>query len=245
MRCFPQQISPFLSVDTSQGVMATLAGPERFRGVDVEILKKIAEHLGVELRFHPGSEPGILPLFDAIDQGYGDLMVGGLTITENRSRRFSMSAPYFRFDDLLIGPKSAEGSVPLTTGHFAVLPGTSHDEKARAHGLTPRLTYFEFVGEAYEAVAEGKVELSFADSTMLDYDQLFGVQVLYRLGEPRGYGYAMAKDSDLQPVVDEVLAELQRTGELDKILDRFNAHGSHDLSSMPRISWNDLSVEAP
>lgn len=243
VRCFPQQISPFLAVDISQGAMPGIAGPERFRGVDVDVLEKVAAHLGVELRFHPGSEPTISSSFSAVEDGYGDLVAGGLTITESRLKRFDFSAPYFRFYDLLLGSRAlTDADAPaLTEGSLAVMPGSSYDEKTRALGLENRVTHFEFIGEAYESVAAGDHDFSFADSTMMNEEQLFGVKVLYRLGDKQGYGYVLPKGSDLKATIDQVLTGLRESGELQEILDRYGSEGQTDMETLPQIPWARLT----
>ena len=245
VRCFPQQISPFLAVNTEKGAMPTEAGPDRFRGVDIDILKLVAEELGVRLRIHPGTEPTILSSFELLEKGYGDVVGGGLTITASRQKRFAFSQPYFDFVDLVLEPATLkEARRHLNGSRLAVIPGSSFDEAAQAVGIAaPLITYYEFIGEAYESVALGTNDFTFADSTMLGDDNLLGVAVAYQFRNPRGYGFAIPKNSDLKTVFDRVLSRLQETGGLERILQKYAARGSADLTSVPKISWQDFIAD--
>ena len=249
VRCFPQQISPFLAVNTSMGAMPAKAGPDRFRGVDIDVLKRVAEHLGVELKIHPGDEPTILSSFDALEEGYGDVVAGGLTITESRLKRFSFSAGYFQFFDILLSGVDGEArkeGFNLHNSRLAIMPGSSFDEQIQSLEIPKeRFNYFDFIGEAHESVAEGKHHFTFADSTMMRPEDLLGVEVAYRIGEQRNYGYVLPKSSDLKDAVDELLEKMRQNGELDRILQKHKAHGSLKVDEVPLIPWQSLAPESP
>lgn len=72
-------------------------------GLEYELLKEYAEHLGVQLEIKMVAN--IDDLSTLLSQGKGDLISCNLTITKERSRIFAFSKPYLRSSQVLVQRK--------------------------------------------------------------------------------------------------------------------------------------------
>ena len=68
-------------------------------GLDVEVARAIAAHLGVEANFVESPWSGI---FQGIDNGTYDIAANGVEITEDRSEKYDFSIPYAYLHTVLI-----------------------------------------------------------------------------------------------------------------------------------------------
>jgi ABC-type amino acid transport substrate-binding protein len=236
LRCFPDQQNLFLRIDTSRGAMPETAQVTHFEGIDVEILSRIAELLGVELEIRPIPEPSLTQLLDAVATGDGDLAGGGLTVTAQRQERFTLSQPYHWSSDLiLVHPEAKVTAETLWQGRAALLRGSSFDDALAAAGYPKgRAQYVEFTIDTLGLVLEGGADFTFVDSVSLPENLPDRFRVAYRFGEPNPLVYLLPKGSDLKEELDRALEAMGTSGELAKILDRYS-HAVVDLESVPKI----------
>lgn len=234
LHCFPDQQNRFLRVDTSMGAMVDSGNAGHFEGIDIEVLSRVAEILGVRLEVLPITEPSLTLLLDNIATGVADLAGGGLTITPQRQERFSLSQPYHESSDLIL---IRAGTVPsageLWRGKAALLQGSSFDDALSVAGFPKeRKRYAEFTIDTLGLLLDGEADFTFVDSVSLE-DNLEGdVQVAYRFGEPRPLIYLLPKGSDLKPFIDEALEAMRASGDMDAILARYR-QTVIDLDTVP------------
>ena len=85
-------------------------------GFEVDIAKKLAEEMGMELEFVPTNFSGIIP---ALLAGKFDIIITGISIQTKRAMTINYTIPYAQSGQTLVGNKKlAAGSVPsrnLTT----------------------------------------------------------------------------------------------------------------------------------
>lgn len=231
MLSVPHQESAFVRTNIERGPMKRRGTAEDFLGVDVEIMKRFADSLGVELEVRPAvganGIPGYPELFDWLERGEGDLIASSLTITEQRKQRVDFSRPYHVVYPIVIVREDSFIKTPadLDRAVAANLRGSSQEEHLRRLGFTDERIHFkEFTLEAYDAVLEGT-----ADFTLVDSDSAYSfvsenrdLQIAFRLpGGEDPYGFALTKGSDLLPSLNAFLDRLEESGELDRIKSRF------------------------
>lgn len=74
-------------------------------GIDIDIVKAIAEELGIEVEF---KNIGWEPLFPAVDNGEVDFAVSSITITEEREESFDFTDPYYVANQLILVPEDSD-----------------------------------------------------------------------------------------------------------------------------------------
>ena len=228
MICFPHQDSEFVAVDLQAGPMPKVGTPENFRGVDVDIMQRLADRLGVELRIRPVSVPSYAELIPALLRGEGDVVASSLTITDERREQADFSEPYYETYPVFIVRAAADvdGVDDLAGKVAATIPGSSQEQRLRDLGFSQdRIHHVSFTREAYLAVQSGEADFALVDSgtTATLLEEMPHLAVGFRLAETEPYGYAVRPGSDLLVPLNELLGDLKSSGELTGIL---NKHGA-------------------
>lgn len=78
-------------------------GKNQIVGSDIELAKAIATELGVELELSPMSFDNVLA---SVQSGKADLAISGVSKTDERSKVFDFSTPYYTSKNKLIVKKS-------------------------------------------------------------------------------------------------------------------------------------------
>ncbi len=227
MLTFPHQQNPFIRVNLEKGAMVRSGSAEYFRGFDVDLMSGFARKLGVALEIHPVSEPSYGALIPDLLAGQGDLIASSLTITEARRQQVDFSRPYFRAWPVIVTREHDDeirGLADLKYRVGAVGKGSSHEERLLKMGVASEmLRRYDFAIEAYGAVADGQAEYLMADNssaaTVLKEEP--GLKIAFSLPEEHFFGIALPPGSDLLAALDEYLAEAERSGELDRLRERY------------------------
>lgn len=226
---YPVQGSYFTSVNLDRMrernlKFGDLRRPEEFQGIDIDLMAGFAQSLGVKLEIHPITEGwgGLIP---ALLDRKGDLVASELTITPERQKAVDFSRPYVRS---WIAVAVRKGSPIATVADLAgkkaaLLSGSSHVEflKQNVPGVEIQATGFDL--ESFEAVENGSAEYALVDTTVPPGEPVGALhpdlKIALRLREV-GDGVAVRKGSDLLPRLDSYLQQLEKSGELQRILDR-------------------------
>lgn len=202
-----------------------LRDPAAFRGIDIDLIKGFAESLGVKLEIHPVTSgyDGLLP---ALLKGEGDLVASSYSITAQRQESADFSDPYITGSIVVAVPMESEIKTlsDLKGKRVAVMHGSSQLERVQALDLDLKIQLTDFALQNYVAVSEGK-----ADFTLLDSHAPVGasvssaypdLKVALRLSE-FSYGVAARTGSDLLPPLNAYLAQLKKSGEMARIVSRY------------------------
>jgi polar amino acid transport system substrate-binding protein len=147
-----------------------------FVGLDVEIARKIAESLGVGIKFHRESRT-FDQVVDTVAQGEADIGISKLSYTTARSMRVLLSNPYIILKKTLlinrvlyarlkgtIGANTLEELFKSKDGTICVLGGSSYEHYARE--IFPQSTVVplrSWEGEIIPYILEGKALAAFRD----------------------------------------------------------------------------------
>ena len=230
MLTFPAVEDPFVSVDLdamrTQGVKLTdMRDPEAFHGIDVELVKGFAQSLGLKLEIHPETG-GYGDLLPALTSGKGDLVASRLTITPKRQEAADFSAPYFsQWVVAAVKPNSKLDKLDDLKGkRVAVMKGSSHFEFLPGLNLNPEIRLTGFNMESYTAVLEGQSDYALMDSRAEVGQpvsaQFSDLHVGLRVRRS-DQGVMVRKGSDLRPALDAYIEGIRKSGELDKLLDKY------------------------
>ena len=210
--------------------------PTRHLGFEVDIANALAQELGCRIEFKQYEFESLLA---GVERGDFDFAMNGLEITEANKQRVHFSRPYYVYKLQLVARVAEDRfhSLDECSGRKDLKIGTlsnSAGERAlRKRGIAPQ-TYTDQVGP-YTDLTLGRLDAVLLDWPIAryfaspDFKQPF-VQTfpgLKFVGEPTDEGlYAIAVSKDakgeaLAARIDVALDRLLRTGELERIYDKW------------------------
>lgn len=207
-------------------------GSENLIGFEVELVKLIAEKLGMQAQFVQNSWDGLI---EGLRRGDYDIAINGIEITQERSEAVRFSIPYYISSEVL-----AVRNTSYTINSLADLTGKKVGtlDGSLAHKiLNEQKNQFEILPYDEEILAYNDLALERLDAVLLDepiflyYGQPH--PKLKRVGVSIGrmeYGIAIRKsDEALQLKINQILKKSIANGELRKIYERWGM-------------WNELTA---
>ena len=213
------QFPPYEMVADGDGVNGT-----GFEGIDVEIAAAIAEKLGLELQIDDMDFDAALT---AVQQGKCDIVLAGLTYTDERAQLMAFSDSYAQGVQAIIVKDGSDIATPDDLANADMI-GTQR-------GTTGYLYCTDDFGEdhvaaydngaaAVQALLNGQVDAVVIDKMPAETfaSENDGLKVLDTAYTTEDYCAAMNKDNEaLVKEVNVVLAELQADGTLDQIVAKY------------------------
>ncbi len=199
------------------------------KGIDIDLVKAIAEKLGLEADFRDTDFDGI---FAALAAGNCDLIASSVSITDERKKENNFSEGYFEISQSLLVRK--EDATTFTD--FASLKGktigvqseTTGAEFATAEAAKAGVEVKEFTGadELFTALKAKQIDGVVQDFPINSYNaETTGdtaVSKTFEANEAEAYGFVIPKQSKkLLEKVDAALAELRSDGTYDQILKEY------------------------
>jgi polar amino acid transport system substrate-binding protein len=201
----------------------------RFIGFDVDIAREMAKALGVDFVPVNTRWTSIIP---ALNVGRFDIIISGMSITEERKRKVDFSDPYMTIGQTVLLNKKHAGVISsyeqLNDPQYMVTskPGTTGEEAVQK--LLPQATYKPFDTELQAAteVMEGRADAFIYD---LPYNATFyamqGSENLELLDDPfttESLAWAIRKnDPDFLKWLNGFLAEIKEDGRYEKIYNKW------------------------
>ena len=213
------QFPPYEMVADGDGVNGT-----GFEGIDIEIAAAIAEKLGLELQVDDMDFDAALT---AVQQGKCDIVLAGLTYTDERAQLMSFSDSYAQGVQAIIvkdgssitGPDDLANAAMIgtqrgTTGYIYCTDDFGEDHVAA----------YDNGAAAVQALQNGQVDAVVIDKMPAETfaAENDGLKVLDTAYTTENYCAAMNKDNEaLTKEVNKVLAELKADGTLDQIVAKY------------------------
>ena len=194
-------------------------------GIDIEIAKRIAKELGVELEI---KDMKFAALIEALKNGLIDMILADMTPTPEREQVVDFSIPYyFSKGNALITLKGKEvKSVDELKGkRVGVQLGTIQEEWAKENlkDIAEVVSYDKVYPDMVMVLKRGDVDAIIVGdkmgSVLVERDSDLTI-AMYVGGEQIGGAVAIPQGAeDLKFVVNKVIDELMTSGELKKIFD--------------------------
>lgn len=191
-------------------------------GFDVEVAKKIAEKLGVEVVFIEGEWDGLLA---GLDSGRYDIMVNGVEYTDERAEKYDFSEPYgyIRTAIIVNGDNTDINSFEDLAGKTtANTISSTYAMLAESYGA--QATGVDDLNQTIELLLQGRIDATLnAEVTFYDYmnahpeadlkvaaltEEASNVCIPFRKGED---------SASLKAAVDQAITELREEGVLSEI----------------------------
>ncbi len=200
-------------------------------GVEVDLAALVGRELGEEVVLVPMKFPELIP---ALVAGKVDVVMSGLSVTEERAKVVRFTEPYLRVgqmaliraDDLERSAAPDEMGAP--TSRVGVKRGTTGEGWARRNLPKAQVIDYDTVEAGVEALCEDKVDYFVHDApTVWRYtgrlttrdDRVAGI---YRPLTEEYLAWAVRKDDEARAArLDGALAALRASGELQGVLDQW------------------------
>lgn len=191
-------------------------------GIDVEIAGVIAEKLGMELKVEDMEFNSIV---NAVSAGKADIGAAGMTVLPDRLENVNFTDTYATATQVIIVREDSDITTvdDLVGKKIGVQLGTTGDTYADDIEDATVERYNKGF-EAIQALSQNKI-----DAVMIDKEpakvfvaETDGLKMLDEAYTEEEYAIAVAKDNtELLEQINEVLAELKESGELQKIVDKY------------------------
>ena len=227
--------SGVLRVLTRNSATTYYEGPYGPTGVEYDLAVGFAAYLGVKLDLQ--IPDNLSQMLDDIRSGDADMAAAGLTVTDARRRQFNFSTSYQKITPQLvyrIGTPSP-GNLDDLHGNLEVVAGSSHAERLRAlKDEYPDLS-FEENGELeseqlLNLVWEQVIDYTVADSNEVAINRRFypELRVAFDISkpEPLAWAFPPGEDHSLVDKANDYLQSLRKTGQLDRILEKYYTYVS-------------------
>jgi ABC-type amino acid transport substrate-binding protein len=199
------------------------ASPD-FDGYEVDILKGVSRHLGLELRYRRAAWSEIL---DQLANGVLDVVCTAATYTPERAQEFDYGRPYLEMAlsvvvrDDVTAPRTLDDARGRA---FAVRMATTAEAYIGSQLQASSLHTFDYNTETYDALADGRADVVVDDSPIAAYfvNERPGLRVLGNLPKTDSH-YAMmfAKGSALRQPIDAAIESLEADGTLEQSRQRW------------------------
>ena len=201
---------PFESLDGDQIV-----------GIEVDIMEKIAEALGVEIKFEQMDFDSVLP---GVQAGKFDVGMSGITVTAEREKNADFTDPYFMAAQAIVVMEDSDITckADLEGKSVSVQTGTTAESYCMENGYDVQA--FQANNDAASALTSGKVDAWVVDNEVAVAlaAELDGVVVLDEAMTSEPYAFAFAKGSDtLVAAFNDALKALIDDGTVEAIFEEY------------------------
>lgn len=232
--------------DSSFAPFEYQGGDGSYTGIDIELIKAIAEQQGFTITIQ---NPGFDAALNAVQAGQADAVIAGMTITDARQKIFDFSDAYYT-SNILLAVKSGSSIASyedLKGKTVGAKNGTSSysylEANASKYGYT--LKAFDEASTMYDSLNSGSIDALMDDEAVL----------LYAIQQGRNFetpiegistgtiGFAVKKGSnpELIEMFNNGLAALVASGKYDEILNKY-FNTSEETSSSTSSSTVDEST---
>lgn len=189
-------------------------------GLDVDLIKAIAEDQGLELELVNVPWDSLLA---GMAQCQYDISISAMTITEERKQSFNFSDPYFAAGQIVTvqkGNTSISGKDDLAGKTVGVQLGTTGDIEAQN---MPDVTVknYDDIGLAFQDLINGQIDAVIADNPLALGYVGQNPDTLKAVGEAftdEYYGIAVCKtNTDLLEKLNQGLASVKADGLIDQL----------------------------
>ncbi|PSW19697.1 membrane-bound lytic murein transglycosylase MltF [Photobacterium sanctipauli] len=225
-----------LRVGTLNNQLSYYIGSEGPTGLDYELARLFANKLGVKLEMKPMFT--LSRLFPALERNEVDLLAAGLTMTEERLANFRAAPAYYYASQKVVYKKGQWRPRDLADlaqiqGDFTIVKGSSYELTLQAlREQHPDLTWNTVEetdsDELLRQVAAGELDYTMADSVNIALNQRINPDIATALelteDEPIAWFVNQNSDDSLYGLLIEFFGEIQQSGELAKLEEKYFGH---------------------
>ena len=216
-----------IATDTTFAPFEFKNDQDEYVGVDIELLKAIAEDQGFEYELQP---LGFDAAVTALETNQADAVIAGMSITDERKEKYDFSEPYYDSgvvmaikadnDDIKSYEDLRGKKVAAKTGTEGATFAESIKEK---YGF--EISYFDESPNMYEDVKTGNTVACFEDYPVMGYgiSQNNGLKMVTDMEKGSSYGFAVlkGKNAELLEKFNAGLKNVKESGKYDEIVNTY------------------------
>lgn len=208
--------------------MVSEGGKSKIVGADIDLAQKIADKLGVELELKAMDFDALLP---ALQAGKVDMVITGMTPNEKRKKAVDFSDIYFKGENAVIVNAKDAGKFTsedqLQKAKLGVQKGSTQETYVKDNLKVTNYKALVAVPDLIADMKNGNIDAVVLNSKVagINVTKYDGIKVVENLkltsgGDEEAMAVAIKKgdNADLIKLTNEVIKELQDSGEYDKIL---------------------------
>lgn len=212
-------------------------GPHGPAGLEYQLLKRFADHLGVKLVITvPDNLNDIL---EDISNGEAQIAAAGLTVTKDREKLVRFCVPYQTVTQELVynaNKHRPDNLNDLDDGTLEVVALSSHAERLRElkqqyKDLSWTENQESDSTELLSLVSEGLIDYTVADSNEVAIDRRYypELKVAFNISKPQHLAWAFPKttDTSLYDAASKFFEQLKKSGELARIIKSNYQHANN------------------
>ena len=213
------QFPPYEMVADGDGVDGT-----GFEGIDVELAAALADKLGLKLQIDDMDFDAALT---AVQQGKCDVVLGGLTYTEDRDELMDFSTPYSQGVQVIIVPEDstiASGDDLANADMIGTQRGTTGFIYCSDDYGDDHVAAYDNGAAAVQALLNGQVDAVVIDQAPAEayVAANTGLKIVETPYVVEDYCVAMGEgNTAMQDAINNALAELTADGTVQQILDKY------------------------
>ena len=188
-------------------------------GIEVDILNKVAEKMGMELDIQQMDFDSVIP---GVQAGKFDVGMSGITVTDKRKENVDFSSVYFMAAQAIVvtADSGITGKADLEGKKVSVQTGTTAEEYCMGNGY--EVLAFTANNDAAAALTSGKVDAWVVDNEVaLAMAPELGLTVLDEAMTSEPYAFAFQKGSELVTPFNEALNALLSDGAVEQIFQQY------------------------
>lgn len=224
------EFPPFEYVSTSQGVI------DKFAGIDIEIIKKIAEENGKTVEIN-NMEFDSLTV--ALANGQINIAIAGMTITEERKQAVDFSDPYYVAKQVMIvreDTTDVKKATDMAGKKIAVVMGYTGQTEVENLGYKENMVTFKKGTEAIQELLNKKCDVVVIDSaTASKYVKDNPGLVIVEDDDTftsESYGIAVKKgDTETLNMINAAIKKMKEDGTIDEISAKYAEGADENASS--------------
>jgi polar amino acid transport system substrate-binding protein len=197
-------------------------------GAEVDFARALGGEWGLEVQLVTLPWEDQIP---ALQEGKIDIVMSGMSITDERMGQVAYSLPYLRAGQMALVRREDENkymgfSVFLSTGRVGVERGSTGEQLVRQSFHGARAKAFNTIEEAADALTEGKIDLLVHDAPtiwwLVAQRRSQGLVPIQKLLTEEHLAWAVrSEDSALLDRLNRTLEQWNRDGTLEKIVKRW------------------------
>lgn len=198
-------------------------------GFDIDLIEAIEELIGQEILIKDTAFDQLLPSLQA---GEVDMIVSGLTITEERNKRFGFTNPYYDFGEVIVSAKATADTMTLEDlagKRVACQAGSQSQElviSLQEQYPSTKVFTFETPEEVWGAVEKGKADAAIASHAYTAYylnnQEDSNLRIVSDLLSTQPAGIVVRKgNQELLEKLNKCLETIKENGTYDRIYEKW------------------------
>lgn len=232
----PKKSKYSISSDSSFAPFVFQNEKNKYTGIDMDLIKAIAKDQGFTIEI---DNPGFDAAVSDVQSGHAQGMIAGMTVTDARKETFDFSEPYYTANSILAVQESSkiDSYDDLKGKTVGVKNGTSSqnflEENQKKYGY--KIKTFSDGASMYDSLNSGSVAAIMDDEPVIKYAIKQGRKFKTPIeGTPSGqlaFAVKKGENPELIEMFNNGLANLKKSGQYQKILDKYLKSDSKSTSS--------------